>query len=209
MGGGAPHRRSAADVCDRAAGRSPDRPALAAPPDDRRRPHALRGLRRASVCDDRDAGRRARSDRRHRDRLLPAGGVRGPAEPRRRRRSLERERASPDRRQPDLGSRLSRRRRTRRGLRGGRGLLDQRVHLPDLRGLPLGDPWPAAAGHGRREPGPLARPEGRLRPGRALAGTPDRAHRLERGDVLQRRRQRGGAAARLPCFQRRAASGSA
>ena len=85
----------------------------------------------------------------------------------------------------------------------GRRLLDQRVHLPHLRGLPLAGSRPAAAGHCRREPRPLARPEGRLRPGRALAGAPDRAHRLERGDVLERRSQRGGAAARLPRLQRR------
>ena len=198
LGRRAPDRRSSADLRHRDSGRAADRPALASPPDDRFRPRSLRSLRRAAVHDQRAPDHRARGGRRHRHRVLPSGGLRRAAERRPGRRPAECELAAADRGQPDLGSRLSRRRPAGRGLRCRRRLLDQRVHVPDLRGLPLGNSPAAAAGHSGSEPRPLARLEGRLQPHRPLARAPDRAHRLERGHVFERRSERRGAPACLP-----------
>ena len=114
------------------------------------------------------ADRRPRRGGRDRDRLLQAGRLRRAAEPRPGRGPPERQRPPADGGQPHLGARLARRRRAGRGLGRRCGLLDQRLHVPDLGRLPVRDPAAAAAGVRRREPRPLAGPEGRLLADRPL-----------------------------------------
>src|SRR3989440_3433648 len=125
-----------ADAARRLARGAARRPSLTARVDDRRRSRPLRSLLRASVRRQRDDDRRAgRADRRC-ERLLPAGGLRGSAEPRRRRGLAERELLTADDRQLDLGARVADRRRARRGPGPALRLLGERGHLPALGGAP-------------------------------------------------------------------------
>ena len=96
-------------------------------------------------------------DRGRGDRVLPACGLRGDAEPRRRRAAPRGELAAADGRESHLDDRTRRRRRGAHGRRPRARLLAQRRHVRPLRGAPGADPGPEAPGGHGREPGPLGR----------------------------------------------------
>ena len=127
-----------------------------------------------------------------RDGLLPPGGVRGPPEPRPRRRADERQLAAPDHRDAGLDDRARRRRAHAHGLGPGRAVRGQRRDVPRLGGS-RGERSPSeAALRGVADPRPLARRRGRPASRRGQRPVAHGAHRLERRSARKRGDQRRG-----------------
>ena len=203
MGQRPPDRRLPPDHPDRDPGGATRRPALAPSAPDRLRPRPSRGLLRAPVrgqCDDDHHPRGAPG---RRDRVLPAGGVRRDAEPRRRRQATGRDLAAADGREPDLDGRPRGRRHHPRRAGPRPGLLAELGHVRGLRAAARPDPGRTTAGRPRREPRSLGRRRRRLSDRRALARAPDGARRLERRHARRRRDQRRRGRAREGLARRR------
>ena len=158
VGGRPPDRGLPAGHRHRRSRRPARRSSLAPPPDGRVGSRALRGLPGAAVRQQPAADHRPRGSCGLRHRLLPAGGVRGAAEPRHGPRAAERQRPRPVDRGDDDDHRPLDRRHPRRRLGPRRRVLDQLGHVPLLGRPARANPELTAPGGAHDHCGPLARP---------------------------------------------------